>query len=194
MKYSKEWFSEQEIEELWQTPGISSRDLLLMRTCYFGAFRVSEVLNSKREDYRHEDDYTSLLLRDQKTDKKNWESQPIPPHIYGEIDRFCDDKKIKSQDFVFQSNRSPQLSYPMAYKIVKKNVKLAGIKKPITTHSFRRSRATHLLNNGMALEDVSGMLRHGDLETTMKYLKISKKALFDKMKRIDKKILYKKIK
>lgn len=165
-----------------------------MRVCYFGAFRVSEALNSKREDYRSEDDYTYLLLRDQKTDKKNWESQPVPPHIYGEIDRYCNDKKIKSQDFVFQSNRSPQLSYSMAYKIVKKCVKIAGIKKPITTHSFRRSRATHLLNNGMSLEDVSGMLRHGDLETTMKYLKISKKKLFDKMKNIDKKILYKKIK
>lgn len=46
----------------------------------------------------------------------------------------------------------------------------------------------------MALEDVSGILRHEDLETTMKYLKISKKELFDKMKSIDKKILFKKIK
>lgn len=194
MKYSKEWFSELEIETLWQTPGISSRDLLLMRVCYFGAFRVSEALNSKWEDYRREDDYTYLLMRDQKTDKTNWETQPIPPHIYGEIDRYCKDKKIKTQDNVFQSNRSPQLSYPMAYKIVKKSVKMAGIKKPITTHSFRRSRATHLLNNGMALEDVSGILRHNDLETTMKYLKISKKGLFNKMEKIDKKILFKKLK
>lgn len=194
MKYSKEWLSEQEIEILWQTPGISSRDLLLMRVCYYGALRVSEALNSKHEDYRNEDDYIYLLLRDQKTDKKNWESQPVPPHIYGEIDRFCDDKKIKSQDFVFQSNRSPKLSYSMALKIVKKSVKIAKIKKAITTHSFRRSRATHLLNNGMALEDVSGILRHKDLETTMKYLKISKKDLFDRMKQVDKKILFKKIK
>ncbi len=194
MKYSKEWLSEKEIEILWQTPGISSRDLLLMRICYYGALRVSEALNSKYEDYRNEDDYTYLLLRDQKTDKRNWETQPVPPHIYGEIERFCKDKKIKSQDFVFQSNRSSQLSYPMAYKIVKKCVELTEIKKPITTHSFRRSRATHLLNNGMALEDVSGILRHKDLETTMKYLKISKKDLFDRMRRIDKKILFKKIK
>lgn len=194
MKYSKEWLSEKEIEILWHTPGISSRNLLLMRICYYGAFRVTEALNSKLEDYRNEDDYTYLLLRDQKTDKKNWEAQPIPPHVYGEVDRFCDDKKIRSQDFIFHSNRSPKLSYPMAYKIVKNCIKLANIDKPITTHSFRRSRATHLLNNGLPLEDVSKFLRHRDLETTMKYLKISKKDLFNKMNKVDKRMIFKKIK
>ena len=191
--YSKEWFSPQEINKLFHAPEISSKALLLMKTCYYGALRISEALNSKREDYRNED-YTYLLLRVQKTDKKNWEAQPIPPELYGDIDRFSNDNKIKSQDYVFQSNRSPKLSYPMAYKLIKKCTKIAGINKEITTHSFRRSRATHLLDDGLPLNKVSGFLRHKSLETTLKYLKLSKKRLFNDVDKIDKKNLFEMIK
>jgi len=186
MKYNKEWLSKKEITQLFNFSEIPSRDLLLMRVCYFGAFRVSEVLNSKREDYRKEE-YTYLLLRDQKTDKKNWEKQPIPDFVYGEINRYCTDKKIKTQEHVFNSNRSQQLSYQMAYKLVKKWVRLASIDKEITTHSFRRSRATHLLDDGLELIQVSRFLRHNSLETTRKYLKLSKKDLSSKVHEIDKK-------
>jgi len=193
MKYSKEWISREEIAKLFHSPGITSRDLLLMKVCYYGCLRISEALNSKREDYRNEE-YSFLLLRDQKTDKKNWEAQPIPPRIYGEVERFCIDNKIKSQDYVFQSNRSPNLSYNMAYKIIKKCSKIAGIQKPITTHSFRRSRATHLLDDGLPLNKVQGFLRHQKIDTTQKYLKLSKKQLAQAINEIDKKTIFEMIK
>ena len=191
--YSKEWFSKTEINKLFHAPEISSKALLLMKTCYGGALRISEALNSKKEDYRNED-YVYLLLRVQKTDKENWEAQPIPLELYGDIDRFSKDNKIKSQDYVFQSNRAPKLSYPMAYKLIKKGAKLVGIDKEITTHSFRRSRATHLLDDGLPLNKVSGFLRHKSIETTLKYLKLSKKRLFDDVNKIDKKNLFEMIK
>ncbi|MFW9968743.1 MAG: tyrosine-type recombinase/integrase [Candidatus Odinarchaeota archaeon] len=189
MTYSKEWFSKIEIHQLFHNPEITSRDLLLMKVCYYGALRISEALNSKREDYRN-DDYTYLILRSQKTDKKNWEKQPIPPELFGDLNRYCTDNKIRTQDYIFQSNRSPRLSYPMAYKLIKKCVVLAGVNKEITTHSFRRSRATHLLDDGLPLNKVSGFLRHKSIETTLKYLKISKKQLFEEVNEIDKKTIF----
>jgi len=195
LKYSKEWFTEQEIKKLFEYPNISSRDLLLVRVCYYGAFRISEVLVSKREDYELDDIYTYLILRKQKTDKMNWERQPIPPFTYGEVIRYCNDNNIKTQDYVFQTQKShgSYMSYSMAYFIVKKYVKLAGMDKEITTHSFRRSRATHLLDDGLELYDVSKFLRHKSIVTTMKYLKISKKKLFDKVYKIDNKSIFDKI-
>jgi len=193
MTYNKEWLSKEEIAILFHCPDISSRNLLLMKVSYLGCLRISETLNSKWEDYRKED-YTYLLLRTQKMDKKHWEAQPIPPELYGEVKRFVEDNKIKSQDYVFQSNRSPRLSYNMAYKIVKKNCKLAGIEKPITTHSFRRSRATHLLDLGLPLSKVQGFLRHKRLDTTLKYLKLSKERLAHDIDKIDKKTIFNMIK
>lgn len=74
--------------------------------------------------------------------------------------------------------------------MIKKSASLAGIEKKITTHSFRRSRATHLLENGMDLAIVSRFLRHKKLDTTIKYLKISKKTLYNDMEAVDKKLLW----
>jgi len=190
MKYSKEWLSKEEIQKIWKLPEINFRDLLLMRVCYSGAFRMNEVLDSIREDYRDEDGYYFLVLREQKTDKRNWEKQPIQPQIYGEVERYCKLKEIRTQDPVFQSNRDKQMSYNNAYKLVKKWSKKARIKKEITTHSFRRSRATHMLDDGMDLYKVSKFLRHKKIETTMNYLKLSKKSLYNDMQRIDKKELF----
>jgi len=186
MKYSKEWLSKAEIRTLFSHPDLRTRDLLLYKTCYYGGFRISEVLKSKREDYRDED-YTYLILREQKTDKMNWEPQPIPRHVYADVLRFCNDNKIKTQDHVFQSNRKKPLSYNTVYKNLKKACEACGIKKEVTTHSFRRSRATHLLNDGLSIYKVSTFLRHKQIRTTIKYLKLSKKRLSDDVAKIDNK-------
>jgi integrase/recombinase XerD len=194
LTYSKEWLSKIEIKTLFEHPTISTRDLKLMQLCYYGALRISEALFAKLEDFRFEDDYSYLLLRVQKTDKKNWEKQPIPVWLYGDIvNRYCKDNKIKTQDYIFPTQKSKRMSYSMAYKIVKKCTKAAGITKEITTHSFRRSRATHLLDGDLDLYFVSKFLRHSDINTTLRYLKLSKKSLFDKVNTIDNKDLFSKI-
>jgi len=192
MKYSKEWLSKDEIKKLFSCPKIKTRDLLLIRVAYYGGLRISEVLDSRREDYRT-DEYCYLLIKEQKTDKLNWESQPLPASIYADVVRYCNDNNIKTQDYVFQSNRKQELSYIRAYKMVKEICSKCGIIKPITTHTFRRSRATHLKNNGMSLNNVMLFLRHKRIETTIIYLKISKKELADELAKIDKKLLFEEI-
>ena len=189
MKYSKEWFNEEEIKKLFSSPKITTRDLLLMKVLYYGAFRIMEVLNSCKEDYRS-DTYAYLLLRNQKTDKNNWETQPIPEIIYGDVIRYCQDNNIKTQDYVFQSNRKRRLSYVTVYIMVKKYCKKIGITKEITTHSFRRSRATHLLNRDVSIYTVSKLLRHKDISITQTYLKLSKKRLADEIAKVDNELLF----
>ena len=188
--YSKEWLSEDEINKLFSAPNISSRDLLLIKLCYLGALRISEALSAHYEDFRYEDDYTFLILRTQKTDKKNWEKQPIPLFIYSDICRYCDEKKIKTQDRVFQSRQSNSLGYDRTYQIVKECAKKADIDKEISTHTFRRSRATHMLDKGDDIFFVKEFLRHKSIDTTRRYLKISKKKIFKQMEQIDKKSLF----
>jgi len=189
--YTKEWLSEEEINKLFHSPDISSRDLLLIRLCYYGALRVDEALKSDRGDFKYEDHYSFLVLRQQKTDKVNWEKQPIPLFIYSEVKRFSEDNKIKTQDRLFQSRQSKRLSYNRAYQIVKECAEKAGIGKEISTHTFRRSRATHLLDADNDIFFVKEFLRHKSIDTTRKYLKLSKKKLFEQMKNIDQKTIQK---
>ena len=192
MKYSKEWFSQEEIKRLFHCPALSSRNLLLMKVSYYGGLRISEALKSKKEEYRNES-YAYLLIREQKTDKINWEAQPIPETVFAEVMRYCNDNNIRTQDYIFQSNRNKPLSYNMAYKMVKKSCKQCRIDKSITTHSFRRSRATHLLDKGISIYKISNFLRHSNIKTTQLYLKLSKKRLSEEIAKADQDLLFEEI-
>ncbi|MEI8360909.1 MAG: tyrosine-type recombinase/integrase [bacterium] len=56
-----------------------------------------------------------------------------------------------------------------AQEVVKKYVKLAGLRSDISTHSFRHSFATHMLKNGADLRAVQMFLGHSDLRSTQVY-------------------------
>jgi integrase/recombinase XerD len=69
--------------------------------------------------------------------------------------------------------------------MIRDTAKAAGIKKEISSHTYRRSRATHLLDDGLPLEQVSRLLRHKHISSTMTYLKISIKGLQTAINKID---------
>ncbi|MFW6129891.1 MAG: tyrosine-type recombinase/integrase [Atribacterota bacterium] len=183
MKYSKEWLTKEEFNRLVNNPAISRRDELIISVLYYCALRVSEMVTIKVKNIDIING-TLTLWKSKKSD--NPELIHIPDHLVKLISQWIRENNLKRNGYLIKSQKGGPLSRVQIYRIIKERAEEAGLDKEITTHSFRRSRATHLLNAGLPLEKVSRLLRHNRLESTMTYLKISIEDLKRDIKKVDK--------
>jgi site-specific recombinase XerD len=57
---------------------------------------------------------------------------------------------------------------------IKQAVSKAGLLKRVSSHTFRHSYATHLLQSGVDLRSIKELLGHKSVETTMVYTHVVK--------------------
>ena len=89
------------------------------------------------------------------------------------------DLKIQSgfENYVFLNRRGKNLSRVMVFTIIKNLVKITGIEKQVSPHTFRHSFATHLVEGGADLRAVQEMLGHESITTTEIYTHLDKSYL-----------------
>lgn len=91
---------------------------------------------------------------------------------------------------LFQSRSKTRISDSGIDYIVKKYAMLAGEKqlsfigKKISPHTFRRTKATHMLLRGISLPVIQRFLGHESISTTEKYLELGSKAMSDAVQKV----------
>jgi len=138
--------------------------MMIMLT-YGSGFRVSEIVSLRVKDLDFDTGYG--WVRNGKGGKDRMFI--IPQMLKIQLQQWIISHNLHLEDWLFSGYKENHYSDSSIREIVENAKRRAGITKNITPHSLRHSFATHLLENGYSLIEVSKLLGHSRLETTMIY-------------------------
>jgi integrase/recombinase XerD len=106
---------------------------------------------------------------------------PMNNAVYRDIERYIRQVRVlqmncfkqKDECALFISERGTRITGTAVYERVQHLAKNACLKIPLPLHSLRHSIATHLMDAGMSLENISNFLGHSSLESTQIYTHLS---------------------
>jgi len=171
-----------DVDKLLSAPDLRDwmgmRDKAALELMYATGMRVSELVELTMEGLNLD---VGFIKCRGKGDKER--IVPIGRAAKGAIERYAEkvrptlQKKGGTDPHLFLSRLGKKVSRVSFWKMIKRNTKLARIKKDITPHTLRHSFATHLLERGADLRVVQEMLGHADISTTQIYTHINKERL-----------------
>jgi integrase/recombinase XerD len=170
-----------EIEKLLAAPSLDEplafRDRAMLEVAYGAGLRVSEWISLGVRDVMLQDHLVRVFGKGAKQ-----RLVPIGRKAIGAIAIYLRElrptlEKGEGKGILFLNARGQPLSRMGAWKILRKYVDQAGIKKQVSPHTLRHSFATHLLEGGADLRAVQEMLGHVDISTTQIYTHIDREYL-----------------
>lgn len=149
-----------------------------MLAIYYGCgLRASEGLFLQLKDI----DFKSNLLQVRKSKTYKPRYVPMSQAVLEDISDYLEYARPlilkKKSDFVLVHSSGGYKTSAGFNKRLKELQEKAGITKQVTLHGLRHSIATHLLENGMHLEQIRQFLGHYSLEVTQRYTHLSAEAL-----------------
>ena len=159
---------------------------LLAELLYFSAGRVSEVTNIKVRNLNLTDGLVTFEKSTTKT--KETRQVPIPPTVLKNLSSWIDSHGLKSDDYIFFTNSrnikvkagSKAVTTQSVDSFFRRSFDWNGI-LGASTHSFRRSRLTHLhIEEKWSLREIMDISGHKNLLSLQQYLDTDRKATFEK--------------
>lgn len=160
--------SKEEVGRLINCIG-NEKHRLMIELMYGSGLRVSELINLKIMDLNLDKGYG--FVRAGKGNKDR--IFIVPRKLAGKISGLIGNELLSNENYLFNSNRDKRYHVKSPQRIIKKAGREAGIEKRVHPHMLRHSFATHLIENGYAVNDVQALLGHKSPETTMIYLHAS---------------------
>lgn len=178
-----ETLSEKDVNKLIECGEAGSdegiRDRAIIELLYASGMRISELTNLKLQNYDPNNQYIRCIGKGSKE-----RIIPIGKVACDWMDKYLETvrkniiyKKHSTDDTLFLNKNGGKFSRVWIWKIIKKRVRLNGIKKKVTPHTFRHSFASHLLSHGADLRAVQEMLGHSSISSTQIYTHIDRSRL-----------------
>lgn len=163
--------SKEEINQLYES-SVSTlygmRDRAIIAVFYGCGLRCREGANLEQGDI----DFKSGLVHVRKGKGYKERYVPMSPGVIKELKEWIENGhsffSIKT-NLIIPSRTGKAMGCHALTKRVKMMCEASGIKKAISLHGLRHSIATHLLESGMSIEQISQFLGHSSLETTQIY-------------------------
>lgn len=149
------------------------RDIALVETLFATGARVGEISNLRLENVNLN---TGLIKIMGKGGKERYIPIAVPA-ILGILKKYYEQNAtaIKRCGFFFVNSRGERYTEQSIRLMLKKYTKLAGIERNITPHMFRHSFATYLIEEGVDISCVQGILGHSSIRTTQIYIHVAAK-------------------
>jgi len=179
--------TQEEIKKLYEV-SLSAWERSILSLGYGCGLRVGELDQVNIEDIRLREKI--VIVPKGKGNKRR--VVPMSPGVvsdlsdyyFNEREPLTSGRDYREKDFAFMLNsRGGRLKEWTCNKSLKRMIKRIESEelqeKEITMHSLRHSIATHLIEQGIPVEQVRQFLGHSQLETTQVYTHISKQQLKD---------------
>jgi integrase/recombinase XerD len=166
------YLTEDEVDKLMninlETP-YSYRNKAMFELLYATGLRVSELVSLKFNDIDLNNDFVRVIGKGSKE-----RIVPVSDLAIKWLSIYLNQYRpiiLKNRDseYLFISNALKSITRQGFFKIIKQEVKRAGINKDVSPHVLRHSFATHLLNHGADLRVIQELLGHSDISTTQIY-------------------------
>ena len=143
---------------------------MILTLVYSCGLRLSECLNLRPEDI----DSSRMLIRIKGKGNK-YRNVPLPEHIVQLLRIYW--RRDRPRPLLFPSRKKggPIAQTTINYAL-KDACKKAEITKKVTVHTLRHSYATHLLENGVDIRIIQGVLGHKSTKTTVRYTHLTDKT------------------
>jgi integrase/recombinase XerD len=176
-----EILTREEIKRLYEACDCSPmglRDRAMLSVFYGCGLRRSEGVSLDTTDFLHHKNL--LYVRKAKNNRERY--VPLTQETRQDIQNYLDygrDVMIKTigEQAFFLSERGNRITGQSFMLRLRKLTAKAEITKPAGLHTLRHSIATHLLENGMKLINISRFLGHTSLESTQIYTHLSAEVL-----------------
>lgn len=167
-----------EMKQLLNGPDIRTdrgyRNRVILEILYDTGIRRAEVANIKLRDLDLDGGY--IHIRSGKGDKDR--VVPLSSRVSSLVKSYIVSIRAsflhgKDKGYLILNRWGEKMDANSVWAVVKRCAHLSGIKKNVTTHTFRHTCATHMLKHGAPVRHVQELLGHESLESTQIYTHVT---------------------